>query len=150
MADFIKEASVMTTLRSPLLVKLIGICLDPQLMVLELMGGGSLFDLLHKPKEHDPGLLLPPSFAELPWQKKIDILCEMAKGIEFLHQLSVAHRDLKPANILLSADHREVKLADFGFSRKVDTSSGLLETFVRGTPFYMAPVSYTHLRAHET
>lgn len=126
-ADFLKEAGVMTNLRSPLLVKLVGVCLDPQIMVMELMRGGSLYDLLHN------------SSSELPWKKKIDILYEISRGIQFLHLQSVAHRDLKPANILLSQDHQQVKLADFGFSRKVNLS-GLLETVsVRGTPFYMSP-----------
>ena len=127
-ADFLKEASVMTNLRSPLLVKLIGICLDPQIMVMELMAGGSLFDLLHQPPSSD-----------LPWVKKIVLICEIARGIQFLHHHSTAHRDLKPANILLSQDHLHVKLGDFGFSRKVNTI-GMLETVsMPGTPYYMAP-----------
>ena len=141
-ADFLKEAGVMTNLRSSHLVKLVGVCLDPQIMVMELMEGGSLYDLLHSNESSAPPSSSHPTLSstDLPWPKKWHILSELAKGIAFLHGVAVTHRDLKPQNILLSRDHQQVKLADFGLSRKLNMS-GMLSTYslFSGTIPYMSP-----------
>lgn len=52
----------------------------------------------------------------------------------------MVHRDLKPENLLLMSadDDTSIKLADFGFAKKVTTdNSGLVTTC--GTPGYVAP-----------
>ena len=48
----------------------------------------------------------------------------------------VIHRDLKPDNILVS--NNSLKIGDFGFAKKLTSTSSLLKTLV-GTPAYMAP-----------
>jgi serine/threonine protein kinase len=48
------------------------------------------------------------------------------------------HRDLKPDNLLLeSKESLEIKVADFGFSRKFDPNEGA--TLSLGTADFMAP-----------
>ena len=53
------------------------------------------------------------------------------------HQRRIMHRDLKPGNILLTDDLRAIKIADFGFARKLEYE----DTADRkcGTPLLMAP-----------
>ena len=129
LAEFIKESEVMSSFRAPFLVRLIGITLEPQTMVMEMMEGGSLFDLLHRKKTES-----------VDWNLQWRLLHQTALGIQYLHSQSVAHRDLKSGNILLSKDFHQVKLADFGLSRRCD-ADGLAGTLtsLAGTLHYMAP-----------
>lgn len=42
----------------------------------------------------------------------------LANVIEAIHQKGISHRDLKPDNILVNLAKMEVKLIDFGVSKK--------------------------------
>lgn len=61
---------------------------------------------------------------------------QLAEGLRYLIDNNILHRDLKPQNILLTDDYN-IKIADFGFARKVDKNM-LLNTLC-GSPMYMAP-----------
>ena len=61
---------------------------------------------------------------------------QILSGIEYIHKLGVVHRDLKPENVLI-APNGYIKLADFGFIKKVNPSERTY-TFC-GTPEYIAP-----------
>ena len=61
---------------------------------------------------------------------------QLADGLKYLIDNNILHRDLKPQNILLTDDYN-IKIADFGFARKVDKNM-LLNTLC-GSPMYMAP-----------
>ena len=61
---------------------------------------------------------------------------QLADGLQYLIKNDILHRDLKPQNILLTDDYN-IKIADFGFARKVDKDM-LLNTLC-GSPMYMAP-----------
>ena len=61
---------------------------------------------------------------------------QLADGLKYLLDNNILHRDLKPQNILLTDDFN-IKIADFGFARKVDKNM-LLNTLC-GSPMYMAP-----------
>jgi serine/threonine protein kinase len=64
-------------------------------------------------------------------------LRNIASGLSELHGAGVLHRHLKPGNVLF---HDGVwKLADFGISRDVDTSTGTVTWAGSGTLRYMAP-----------
>ena len=59
------------------------------------------------------------------------------EGIAYLHENCVAHRDIKLDNILLDG-HGNIKIGDFGVSRRIDGENELLFEQC-GTPAYIAP-----------
>jgi serine/threonine protein kinase len=68
----------------------------------------------------------------------LDLVRQVAEGLDYAHRNQVVHRDLKPANILVTEDGR-IKITDFGIA-KVLAREGLVRTVgVMGTPSYMSP-----------
>ena len=95
-------------------------------MAMELLQGGSLFDLMQK--------------GRLPLEEAVYIVDQILAGLEHAHERGVVHRDLKLANIMLKSSdlsNMEVKISDFGFATFFDPASGL--DLRLGSPFYMAP-----------
>lgn len=95
-------------------------------LVTEKMMGGELFDRI-----------VSKSFYN---EKEARDVCKILfEAIGYCHSHSVAHRDLKPENLLLRAEDNdsEIKIADFGFAKKVLTPNSL--TTQCGTPGYVAP-----------
>mmetsp|Transcript_58370 Transcript_58370/g.67404 ORF Transcript_58370/g.67404 Transcript_58370/m.67404 type:complete len:385 (+) Transcript_58370:398-1552(+) len=72
---------------------------------------------------------------------------QILEGLLYLHRKGVMHRDIKSDNVLISATG-EAKLADFGCSKRIGTTTlagsggqpdaALYQTMV-GTPLFMAP-----------
>ena len=100
--------------------------------------------------------LLNASYANLPLNTKISILCDTAKGLAYLHghKPAVIHRDLTAKNVLLSSD-RVAKISDFGNARVIDidpkcASELTSTTRVPGTIIYMPPeASSDHAKFNE-
>ncbi|KAL7718553.1 non-specific serine/threonine protein kinase [Entamoeba marina] len=69
---------------------------------------------------------------------------QILAAIQYLHSVDIIHRDLKPENIMISDKDYVVKLTDFGFGRKVDSThrAGTL----CGTDAYASPEIY---KGHE-
>jgi serine/threonine-protein kinase len=42
---------------------------------------------------------------------------QVCAGLGHAHRNGIIHRDIKPQNLLLTADHKTVKIADFGVAR---------------------------------
>lgn len=69
---------------------------------------------------------------------------QLVEGLEVLHAEKIVHSDLKPANILLSLPpvgscrNVKLKIADFGFSRKLQADEKYT-IGIKGSPLYMAP-----------
>jgi len=72
----------------------------------------------------------------------VDLIAQIANGLDAIHAAGLIHRDVKPANVLLSGDDNgdHAYITDFGVARNVATESGLTQTgrFV-GTLDYVAP-----------
>jgi serine/threonine protein kinase len=95
-------------------------------IVMEYYDGRTLAQLM----QERPGL--PPEIA-------VQILLEVAYGLEAAHALDIVHRDIKPANIIFT-QQGGVKIADFGLARKSDSMTMITQHGkVLGTPAYMSP-----------
>lgn len=133
--EFLVEVLMLSLLRHPNLVNMIGYCAEgtQRLLVLEFMPLGSLEAHLHD---------LPPDKEPLDWDTRMKIAAGAAKGVDYLHNEAkppVIFRDLKPSNILLDKGF-DPKLSDFGLAKfgPVGDSSHV-STRVMGTHGYCAP-----------
>ncbi|CAE6177965.1 unnamed protein product [Arabidopsis arenosa] len=109
--QFQQELEILSKIRHPHLVLLLGACPEQGALVYEYMENGSLEDRLFQVNNSPP----------LPWFERFRIAWEVAAALVFLHKSKpkpIIHRDLKPANILL--DHNFVsKVGDVGLSTMV-------------------------------
>jgi eukaryotic-like serine/threonine-protein kinase len=73
----------------------------------------------------------------IPLAKKLSIIAQLCRGLDYAHKHGVIHRDIKPANIVLTRDGN-TKVVDFGivhFASTTVTRTGM----VIGTVPYMSP-----------
>ncbi|CAN0870227.1 Mitogen-activated protein kinase kinase 9, partial [Linum grandiflorum] len=100
-------------------------------ILMEYMNGGSLADFA---KEKEGGRL-----SEI---KISDVARQVLEGVNVLHSNNVVHRDIKPANFLVNEDSTakivEVKIADFGVSKKLPSRLSRCDDYV-GTTAYLSP-----------
>ncbi|URE41848.1 serine threonine-protein kinase [Musa troglodytarum] len=133
--EFLVEVLMLTVLRHPNLVSLIGYCAegDERLLVYEFMPKGSLEDHLFD---------LSPRKPPLEWNTRIRIALGAAKGLTYLHDDAsppVIYRDMKAANILLDNNFNP-KLSDFGLAKLGPVGDKThVSTRVMGTYGYCAP-----------
>ncbi|KAG5564894.1 hypothetical protein RHGRI_000931 [Rhododendron griersonianum] len=113
-SQFQQEVEVLSCIRHPNMVLLLGACPEYGCLVYEYMANGSLEDRLFR-RGNTP---------VLPWQVRFRIAAEIGTGLLFLHQTKpepLVHRDLKPANILLDRNFVS-KISDVGLARLVPPS----------------------------
>ncbi|KAM7272956.1 hypothetical protein ACFE04_027620 [Oxalis oulophora] len=103
--EFQNKVEVLSRVRHPHLVTLIGICPESQSIIYEYLGNGSLEDRLACKDNSSP----------LSWQTRVRIATEICSVLIFLHsnKPSIVHGSLKPSNILLD-DNFVTKLGDLG------------------------------------
>lgn len=97
-------------------------------LVIEYMQGGELFDIIA-----DQGHLSEKVASQ--------IIREIIKGVDYLHEVGVVHCDIKPENILCKSKQwpLQVKLCDFGLANFYDKYNNSTMTAMIGTPGYVAP-----------
>ncbi|XP_056167211.1 U-box domain-containing protein 52-like isoform X2 [Syzygium oleosum] len=112
--QFQQEVEVLSCMRHPNMVLLVGACPEYGCLVYEYMDNGSLEDRIFCKNNTPP----------ISWRSRFKIAAEIATGLLFLHQTKpepLVHRDIKPSNILL--DHHYVsKISDVGLARLVPPS----------------------------
>jgi len=95
-------------------------------LIMERMRGGELFDRIVAKAYYNE-------------KEARDTCIIVLEAVLYCHDHHVAHRDLKPENLLLlsESDDSAVKIADFGFAKKVYKQNSLKTQC--GTPGYVAP-----------
>ncbi|CAN6870361.1 unnamed protein product [Brassica oleracea] len=134
--EFLREISVLSQLRHPHVVFLLGACPDNGCLVYEYMDNGSL-DAHISRKKGKPSL---------PWFIRFKIIYETACGLAFLHNSKpepIVHRDLKPGNILLDKNFVS-KIGDVGLAKLISEEAPESVTVYRnstiaGTLYYLDP-----------
>lgn len=130
------KVEVLSRIRHPHMVLLLGACPEHGCLVYEYMANGSLDDRLFC-----KGNTLP-----LPWFARFRIAWEVASALLFLHSAKpepIVHRDLKPANILLDSNLVS-KIGDVGLARLLpavttSTVTQYKDTVPAGTFCYIDP-----------
>jgi len=130
----LREARLAGSLHHPHIVAVHDVAENAQeaLIIMEFADGGSLHGLLQRR-------------ARLGLGEATRILDEVLQALEAAHAQGIVHRDVKPENILLTRGG-DVKLADFGIAREVEspapdsaTAGALTSGGVLGTLLYMSP-----------
>lgn len=97
------------------------------LMTMELLEGVTLTQYL---KERGP----------IQRNEALQLIWQMAAGLQSAHDSGVIHRDFKPGNVMLlqKTNDIQVKIMDFGLASPLSTTPKQ-ESLRAGTPGYMAP-----------
>ncbi|ERF70625.1 Cytokinesis protein sepH [Endocarpon pusillum Z07020] len=118
------EIDLLKNLDHPNIVKYQGFVKTPETLniILEYCENGSLHSI-------------SKNFGRFPENLVGLYMSQVLHGLLYLHEQGVIHRDIKGANILTTKQGL-VKLADFGVASR---TTGLHESSVVGTPYWMAP-----------
>jgi serine/threonine protein kinase len=135
--EMTKEINALRRLRHPRLVRFIGACIQPPLLLVltEFMAGGSLHDRLFDQKGKNQSLTSA---------QRGCIAVQMAEGLTYLHGQRIVHRDMKSMNILLDTGGN-AKLCDFGLAQQMNMEATHITRKSEGeggSPRYMAPECY--------
>jgi serine/threonine-protein kinase/endoribonuclease IRE1 len=72
-----------------------------------------------------------------PMPTKVEVLYQLALGLEHIHKSGLIHRDIKPENVLIWVNPENgnvlMKWADFGLSKPIN------ERGIKGTELWFAP-----------
>jgi eukaryotic-like serine/threonine-protein kinase len=105
---------------------------EPAYLIMELIDGPSLADVLAS------GPLDPA--------RTMDVIEQVAAGLDTAHASGLIHRDIKPGNIMLTRNG-VVKITDFGLSHTLASAPVTRTGMVVGTPAYLAPERAAGARA---
>jgi tetratricopeptide (TPR) repeat protein len=124
---FTREARAARGLRHGNIVTIFeaGTHMGQPFIVMEFIQGETLAQLIH-------------GRAALPLERKLQLMDELAAGLEHAHRKGVVHRDVKPANLMIDEDG-VLRILDFGIARHGTTGAITQQGAVIGTYNYMAP-----------
>jgi serine/threonine-protein kinase len=128
---FQRESAMLVALRSPHVVRTLGVSRSDAAMpylAMERLEGKDLAELAKEGAMRERSAV-------------VDVVKQIAAGLDAAHAAGVIHRDLKLQNIFgVGPDTaRTWKLLDFGASKWADGEGSLTKDNIVGTPGYMSP-----------
>ncbi|KAG5673688.1 hypothetical protein PVAND_003712 [Polypedilum vanderplanki] len=122
---FLQEGRILKQYDHPNIVKLIGICVQKQpiMIVMELVEGGSLLMFLRKNAQI------------LELKQMLRMCSDISAGMQYLESKNCIHRDLAARNCLIGSENI-VKISDFGMSREEEeyiVSDGMKQIPIKWT-----------------
>ncbi|NQV23270.1 MAG: protein kinase, partial [Rhodopirellula sp.] len=136
---FIREARAAAAVTHPNIVAVHRIeeCKGSPFIVMEYVEGKSLQQLIDRNTCFQPVQLL-------------QMILQLAEGLQAAHDRGVVHRDIKPSNVLIEEGSDRVKITDFGLARftsKDQMLESIPEDGPLGTPAFMSPEQVNGERA---
>jgi len=116
--DFVREANLWQTVAEECnnIVNLIGIVLEPKVILMEYYRNGSLENALWEDyNQHGGG-----DGAEFTLLICLQFIVQLCNAVKHLQKHNIVHRDLASRNLLLSDNRQKVALADFGLARSIN------------------------------
>lgn len=109
--EFLDEAYIMASVDHPNLLKLLGVCMTSEMMLItQLMPLGSLLDYVIKNK------------ATIGSKSLLNWSTQIARGMAYLEKKGLVHRDLAARNVLVQ-NPSMVKISDFGLAKLLSESN---------------------------
>lgn len=124
---FAREAKAAAALDSPHVVKILEVGTVAEgvpYLAMEKLEGAELAALLQDRRN-------------LPLAEVVELVEQIAQGLEAARKAGIVHRDMKPHNVFSAKG--VWKVLDFGVSKLAETDGTLTRGHVVGTPAYMAP-----------
>ncbi|KAG0609054.1 hypothetical protein M758_8G153500 [Ceratodon purpureus] len=143
-SDFQKEVSILGSLCHPNIVNILGYTHeDKKCNILRDLMDGDLNSFMARRLDMQSRRDMVPFNID----EAVDLMLQVADGVEYLHEYRIVHRDLKSANILVKVTRSEedipelyVKVAGFGLSKRKESSeTSSQQTRNVGTQRWMAP-----------
>jgi serine/threonine protein kinase len=124
---FYQEAKAAGCLSHPNIVTIydVGKSDDVAYIAMEFLEGRELRDILNDGQR-------------LSVDQALDIVIQVALGLDYAHEHGIIHRDVKPSNIMVIRDGH-VKITDFGIARMASSTVRTQTGMVLGSPKYMSP-----------
>ena len=128
--DFLKEATAASKLKHENIVEFIGICLEYNWLILELMEGGQLLSYLKSKRQH------------LTLWDLVDMSYDVVKGCVYLEKMKFVHRDLAARNCLLTSTNPQIRKV-LCIHSNIDLFNFRVTLKIKDQQFYQNHIDFT-------